>query len=1106
MIAMKKYMKSYLLFVLLFLSTAVGAQKSYLVTGYVTDEARQPIVGVTVAEKGKNTGGAVTNDKGYYTITLASKDDKTTLVFSSIGYDSKEIIIGNRKNIDVVLAEKSQFLEEVVVTGYQNVNRRELASAVSQIEMEDIQLADKFSVDQMLAGQVAGMSVMTTSGDPGATPKIRIRGTSSLYGNTAPLWVLDGIILDDNSVNWDSSGNLDPTADDAQYLVGNAIAGVNPTDIESITVLKDASATAIYGIQAANGVIVVTTKKGRKGTPKVTYSGSVSVNQRESYNRLYLMDAGERVQLSKDIQDSRLLYSRKNFNIGYEMLKQQYDAKMLSRSEFNAAVDDMVERNTDWFDILFRNAVSTSHTVSLAGGTENTTYYSSVGVSHNPGTGRESLARRYSAMMKVNSWIHPKVYIGFQLNGNISHNTGYHSSFNPDDYARETSRTIPCFNDDGTLFYYRPYETISLTDDGGTYRYNALYESYKTGEYADIGSLTGLMNFVWKIYDGLRYELTGSYVYNATKNTSWAEQDSYYVNGIRGWIDGDLEFGTPAWDYSPLPQGGVISKSEATKTTLDLRNTLSYSKDIKGHLFSALATSELRSVITDGFSGTYYGWMPERGQVISPAYTDQYLTQVSNGAFTPIITDNKANTVSWIFSGIYSYKDTYTLNANVRMDGSNQFGQNPEYRFLPIWSVAGKYVITNERFMAASKDWLSYLALRLSYGIQGNVDKSTSPDLVMQIGAISSQTGMATSTVRYWPNADLRWEKTTQYNVGLDFSFLLDRITATVDVYKKVGTDMIMNKAISAVNGYSLRKINGGNVNNTGFELAVKFTPIQNKKMRLVIGLIHSYNKNELVKANDETTNTRDNMLSGSALLVGEALGTIYSYPFAHLDHETGLPVFYDKNGNIEAQYGNKVYKNYTLYEDEIELVKSGVVSPPHTGGINLEYRLQNWTLRGSFTYSLGAVSRLPFIYGDYDSVFDPEKNVTRELNDRWKQPGDELHTNIPALYDENTYTNLGVRPARTSMDRIGGTTMYDYSTARVCSTDNFRLRSLSLSYIFDKKTLKKMRLSNLQITAQANNLFIVADKRWHGYDPEQGSSAKSSIPRTYSLSVTIGF
>ncbi len=1103
---MRKYFKYYLFCLFVFMTVTLSAQSKFVVTGYVTDELKQPIVGVTVAEKGSTTGGTVTNEKGFYILGVNTEGDKAVLTFSSIGYESQDVKVNNKKVIDVVMKEKSQFLDEVIVTGYQNINRRELASAVSQIEMEDIQLADKFSVDQMLAGQVAGMSVMTTSGDPSATPKIRIRGTSSLYGNTAPLWVLDGIILDDNSVNWDSSGNLDPMADDAEYLVGNAIAGVNPTDIESITVLKDASATAIYGIQAANGVIVVTTKKGRKGTPKVTYSGSVSINQRESYNRLYLMDAADRVQLSKDIEDARLMYSRKNFNIGYEMLKQQYDSKKLSRSEFNAAVTEMEERNTDWFDILFRNAVSTSHTVSLAGGTDNTTYYSSVGVSNNPGTGRESLARRYSAMMKVNSWVHPKVYIGFQLNGNISHNTGYHTSFNPDDYARETSRTIPCFNPDGSLFYYRPYETITYNAEGGTYRYNALHESKHTGDYADIGSLTGLMNFVWKIYDGLRYELTGSYVYNATKTTSWAEQDSYYVNDIRGFIDGDLEFGTNAWDNSALPQGGVISKSESTKTTLDLRNTLSYSKDFKGHLLSALATSELRSVITDGFSGTYYGWMPERGHVISPAYTDTYLNQISNGRFTPSITDNRANTVSWIFSGIYSYKDTYTLNANVRMDGSNQFGQNPEYRFLPIWSVAGKYVMTNERFMKPVSDWLSYLALRASYGIQGNVDKSTSPDLVMQIGAISSQTGMATSTVKYWPNADLRWEKTTQYNVGLDFSFLLDRITATVDVYKKVGTDMIMNKVISAVNGYSTRKINGGNVNNTGFELAVKFTPLQNKKMRLVLGFIHSYNKNELVKANDETSNTRDNMLMGSALLVGESLGTIYSYPFATLDSKTGLPVFYDNKGNVEAQHGNKVYKNYTLYENEVELVRSGVVSPPHTGGINLEYRIQNWTLRGSFTYSLGAVNRLPYIYGNYDSVFDPEMNVTREFNDRWKQPGDENRTNIPALYDDNTYINLGVRPAQTSIDRISGTSMYDYSTARVCSTDNFRLRSLSLSYIFDKKMLKKMHLSNLQITAQANNLFIVADKRWHGFDPEQGSSAKSSIPRTYSLSVTIGF
>lgn len=1103
---MRKYLQLLSLVVLLLSSSQVMAQKVRVVTGHVYDPGKEALVGVTVAVKGSTSGGAITDENGRYMI-LVPNESGTVIVFSSIGFEKKEVAVGDKKVIDVTMTEKSAYLDEVVVTGYQNVNRRELASAVSQIEMDEIKLSDKFSIDQMLAGQVAGMSVTTTGGGPSATPKIRIRGTSSLYGNTAPLWVLDGIILDDNSVNWDASGNLDPLAEDAQYLVGNAIAGVNPNDIESITVLKDASATAIYGVQAANGVIVVTTKKGRNGPAQVTYNGSVSINQRENYRRLYLMDAGERVQLSKDLLDSRLSYTRKDFNLGYEMLKAQYDAKKLTRSQFDAAVTEMIDRNTDWFDLLFRNAVTQNHTLSLSGGNESTTYYSSVGASISQGTAREEVSKRYTATLKVNSWISPKVYIGFQLNGSITDNQGYHSSFNPDSYARETARTIPAYNADGSLFFYRPYESFSTSNMANqTYAFNALHESQTSGNYADLASLTGLMNFVWKIYDGLRYEMTGSYVYNATKTTTWAQEDSYYVNQLRGYVFDELEFGSSFWNESVIPQGGVLSKSEATKTTLDIRNTLSYSKDFKGHLVSALATSEIRSVITDGFSGTHYGWMPERGQVISPSYTDAYIVDLKNGAFTPVITDNRANTVSWIFSGIYSYKDKYTLNANVRMDGSNQFGENPKYRFLPIWSVAGKYALTNEAFMKPYEDWLSYLALRLSYGIQGNVDKGTSPDLVMQIGSIDSNTGMATSTVAYWPNEDLRWEKTTQYNVGLDFSFLLDRITATVDFYKKVGTDMIVNKTISAVNGYTIRKINGGNVNNSGVELAVKFTPLQTKDMRLVIGFVHSYNKNELIKANDETNNTRENMLSGSALIEGEALGTIYSYPFAGLDHETGLPVFYDKKGNTSATWLSKTYKNYTLYEDEIELVKSGVVSPPHTGGINLEYRWKEWILRGSFTYSLGAVNRLPFIYGDYDSVFDPEKNVTREILNRWREPGDELHTNIPALYDDNTYTNLGVRPMRANVDHIYGTSMYDYSTARVCSTNNLRLRSLSLSYIFNKKVLKKMHLSNFQISAQANNLFIIADKRWHGFDPEQGSSANSSIPRTYSLSVTIGF
>ena len=509
---MRKYLQLLSIVVLLLSSSQVMAQKVRVVTGHVYDPGKEALVGVTVAVKGSTSGGAITDENGRYMI-LVPNENGTVIVFSSIGFEKKEVAVGDKKVIDVTMTEKSAYLDEVVVTGYQNVNRRELASAVSQIEMDEIKLSDKFSIDQMLAGQVAGMSVTTTGGGPSATPKIRIRGTSSLYGNTAPLWVLDGIILDDNSVNWDASGNLDPLAEDAQYLVGNAIAGVNPNDIESITVLKDASATAIYGVQAANGVIVVTTKKGRNGPAQVTYNGSVSINQRENYRRLYLMDAGERVQLSKDLLDSRLSYTRKDFNLGYEMLKAQYDAKKLTRSQFDAAVTEMIDRNTDWFDLLFRNAVTQNHTLSLSGGNESTTYYSSVGASISQGTAREEVSKRYTATLKVNSWISPKVYIGFQLNGSITDNQGYHSSFNPDSYARETARTIPAYNADGSLFFYRPYESFSTSNMANqTYAFNALHESQTTGNYADLASLTGLMNFVWKIYDGLRYEMTGSYI------------------------------------------------------------------------------------------------------------------------------------------------------------------------------------------------------------------------------------------------------------------------------------------------------------------------------------------------------------------------------------------------------------------------------------------------------------------------------------------------------------------------------------------------------------------------------------------------------------------
>ena len=1021
----------------------------------------------------------------------------------SVKIDGRRV---SRRVVNVTMEEDNLAIDQVVVTGYQTVNRRELASAVTHLQADKILIDGVMSVDQMLTGQVAGMSVTQTSGSPGSAAKIRVRGISSIIGNKSPLWVLDGIILDD-PVEVD---HTDLMGDDAEYLVGNAISGINPNDIESITVLKDASATAIYGVQAANGVIVVTTKKGKNGKPHVNYSGTVSFQQRDSYNRLNLMSAYDRVMLSREIMDSNLHYDRtqSSLNIGYEGLMNQYESKGLTMEEFRDEVTNMVNRNTDWFSALYRNAVTHRHSLSVSGGNDQTTYYASMGVDCQPGTAREERVDRYTLMMKLNSWLHPKVYLGLQVNASLSNSQGYHSSVNPKNYAYQTSRTIPLYNKDGSLFYYEPYSSLGSGRDALTF--NILDEMSNTGSDSRIGNVTTKLNFVWNIWNGFKYELQASYIYSNTVKNSWANSDSYYVAGIRGYSRNyDMQINTDEWNESALPQGGVLDYYDSLVQTYDVRNQLSYNKEINDdHVVSVMAISEIRSSSTEGMSSLNYGYMPERGKTISPAYTERYIYLLSEGTFHPSVTDNVRNVASFRGVASYSYRDKYIINGSISMDGSNQFGSNPKYRFLPIWSVSGKWTVSEEGFMRGNS-FFNYLALRASYGIQGNVDSGTSPDLVLRIGDISSETGLAESTVSYWPNADLRWEKTTSYNAGLDFSILGNHINGTVDFYHKMGTDMIMTKTISGVNGITSYNINAGDVNNTGVEVSLGGYPVRTNDWSLNVQLIYSFNRNVLKKANtdsDEITNT--DRVNGTALIVGEALGTLYSYDFAGLDHDTGLPVFRDKEGNSTTVINGKEVPNYTIYESEVNLVRSGYSTPPSTGGINMGLRYKNWRLNASFTYALGGVARLPSLYnGSTSNIFDPEFNMTTDIMGHWRQPGDEEHTDIPALYDDYSYDDLLLRPTDASKGSIlRGSSLYDESTARICSSDNFRLRTLSLSYTFPARLIKPLKMTSLTMRLQASNLFIIADRRWHGFDPELGVSATSPIPRSYTFSLNVTF
>jgi TonB-linked SusC/RagA family outer membrane protein len=451
-----------------------GISQTGFFKGKVVDTDGSPLPGVSVKIKGSNLG-TITNLDGVFNID-AHGEDTQTFVFTFLGKKSVERKFKSGDGQVIKMIDDVNTFDDVVVTGYQTVSKRELASAISTVKAKDVMVDGAASIDQMLQGRVPGMAVINTSGEPSATPKIRIRGNATINGNKSPVWVVDGVIQEQDIPFSAASIN----SEDAEYLIGNAISGLNPQDIETITVLKDASATAIYGVKAANGVIIITTKRGYSGKPVITYNGDVTLNTRPSYDNYNLMNSQERVAFSKSLVDAGMEAGRTPVGETYEGAYEDLLSKASTLDEFKQRVAAMQTRNTDWFKYLFRNSVTTTHTANISGGSDKVRYYMSAGYSDIQGSSKASDEQKFNVLGRIDAEINS--HINFQAKFNYSNvsNKGYKSSVNPFDYAYSTSRTLPVYNEDGSYYMNYAKGGYSGTKNIG---YNVLKELENTASH-----------------------------------------------------------------------------------------------------------------------------------------------------------------------------------------------------------------------------------------------------------------------------------------------------------------------------------------------------------------------------------------------------------------------------------------------------------------------------------------------------------------------------------------------------------------------------------------------------------------------------------------------
>ena len=1087
-----------LIYFLIFMPLALIAQDQVLVTGTVVGgKPEMPIAGASVYvsssmvgnqtdEKGILQGamlGTTTDFDGNFELRV--DPNIKSLVISYMGFESKTIELGNNtKNLRITLKESSENLDEVIITGYQKIEKRKATSAYAKVDVAEIEQAGVATVDQMLTGQLPGVMVQPTTGAPGAASKISIRGIATLNGSSDPLWVLDGIPLqgDDIPEDFRDKDNID-------NLQSSPIAGLNPGDIESITVLKDASATSIYGARAANGVIVITSKKGKRGAMRINTNANVFVTQRPDFSKLNLLNASQKVDLELYLASRPDLTYQQNRGAVARILNNYNQYDNFQNNGFDAisstaqnAINELRNVNTNWGKELYQMAVNQQYTLSISGGSENNDYYFSAGLFDEQGTTIGTGQKRFNITLKDNFSITDKLKVGVALFGSQNRTSSYISGAdaytNPAYYARHAN----------------PY--LRLTDAAGNYvydpdlversdlnlNYNVLEERRNTAHEYKANSLKSIFNIDYDFNEDLKFstQLGLQLDFNSTEKVS--DKNSYYTRKYRQQSRYSVSGG---YDYY-MPEGGIIQNWNADVFQYNWKTTANYNTTFnKRHELDLMLGTEFRQnkhteIHTKGFgfnSNTLTTIPITNELALKNSLFDTYKKTYNENVFA-----------SFYGTASYTLDRKYTVFGSLRYDGSNLFGVNPKYRYLPIWSFAGSWNLDKEDFMA-NIDAIDMLKLRASYGVQGNIDKSTSPFVVGQYNNVSILPGTNEEAIRATnaPNPNLRWEKTTSSNIGFDLSLFNNRVFLTGDYYSRKSTDLIGLRSIPLENGYNFISTNWATVSNKGYELSINTTNINTPNFRWTSGLNIAHNKSVV-----EDIEIPENNLKPS--LKGYSVKAIFALKTAGLD-SNGLPLFW-KNGrkvtavefyNLEegvdgSQLSREDHRNLYTY--------AGDGMPKFTGGFRNTFSYKQFDLRVLTNFNIKQTVRA-----------EPTYNPTQA------QPGSNYNTDI-------LKAGTGKYPALIGANSPGFNTNLLYSWYNTYDAGNtykdldiwlkdisyIRISSIRLSYALPKKQLEKLRISGLNFNLEARNMFVIGTDYDGYFDPETyGSLYAQPIPKIIS-------
>lgn len=1073
----------------------------------VSSEDNEPIIGASVKVKGTALG-TITNMDGEFHLSVSSN---AHLVVSYIGMKTQEVAVKTGK-MRIVLHPDNQTLNEVVVTGMQKMDKRLFSGAASKLDAAKSKLDGVPDVSRALEGRVAGVSVQNVSGTFGTAPKIRVRGATSIYGSSKPLWVVDGVIMEDvTEVSADalSSG-------DAATLISSAIAGLNSDDIESFQILKDGSATSIYGARAMGGVIVVTTKKGKAGTSRINYTGEFTMRLKPSYSQFNIMNSQEQMGIYKEMYNAGLIsFSRtlRASNSGvygrmYQLIN-TYDATngkfgiANTQNAMNEYLQAAEMRNTDWFDELFNNSISMNHSISMQSGTDKAQYYTSFSYMNDPGWTEQSKVQRYTYSINANYNLSKKVTL------NLIGNTSYRKQrapgtttqkgdavsgavsrdfdINPYSYAINTSRAL-----DPNVFYTSSYAPFNI--------HHELANNFMDFDVLDMKVQAELK---YKPITKVELAVLGAYKFSNTVQNHQVRDNSNFAMAYRAMDDATIRDANP-WLYqdpdqtnskkfSVLEKGGFQRETKYKMNSWDFRATASYNDVYNDdHIVNFYGGMEVNN--TDRFR-THFDAVGVQYQLgMLGSYDYHYFKQLSEeGGHYFTLNNTYGRDVSFFGTANYSWKGRYSANLTTRYEGSNRLGKARSARWLPTWNVSGAWNAHEEPwFRKVFNNTLTHATIRASYSLTGDKPAVANSQVILKSvnpwRPFSSDQESALE-VSDFANPELTYEKKHEFNIGTDLGFLDNRINVTFDWYTRNNYDLLGPRTTNGTKGTITEFANIASMKSHGEELGISTKNIMTKDFQWNTDFIFSHVKTKVTKL-DNRSQIFD-MISGVGFTrKGDPYRALYSMDFKGLN-ENGIPTFINEKGELttsEIEFQSRVL-DYLVYE--------GPTDPTVTGSLGNTFSYKGWHLNVFATYAFGNKVRLdPAFKSSYSDL----SSMPKDFKNRWTVSGDERRTSIPAIADLRTLQN--------DLRLANAYNAYNFSTDRVAKGDFIRMKEISISYDFPHAWVNALSLNTLNLKLQATNLFLIySDKKLNGQDPEFFNAGGVAVPmaRQFTLTLRLG-